>query len=93
MTGKRQINVLLTLVFLFLGYLGAAISYSHLIGFNTTTPFLCPVCPNIDGLGDPIPKFIQRVAVPGTFNALLFMMVGWLLVFMVWRARHHSTED
>jgi hypothetical protein len=93
MPEKRRSNLSLTLIFLFSGYLGAANFYSYLIGLNTQTPILCPVCPHILSAGDPLPKFFWRVAILGTFNGLFFLIVGWLFVFIVRRVKRHFTQD
>jgi hypothetical protein len=93
MAAKRRNNLWLTLAFLFFGYLGAANFYSYLIGLNTQTQILCPVCPHILSAGDPLTKFFSRVAVLGTFNGLFFLIVGWFFVFLVRRARRNFTQD
>jgi hypothetical protein len=69
-----------TLAFVAFGYVGAAINYSHLVGCNVDFPYLCPVCPEILSLGSPLSKFIWRTITMGTFNAVLFIAVGWALV-------------
>lgn len=66
-----------TLALAFLGYLGAAIFYSYLIGLNLQTQYACPVCPHILSLGSPLSKFGRRVLGLGTLNAALFVLLGW----------------
>jgi hypothetical protein len=68
-----------TLALAFLGYLGAAIFYSYLIGLNLQTQYACPVCPHIVGPDSPLSKFVRRVLGLGTLNAALFVFVGWSL--------------
>jgi len=93
MAKQHRRNVWFSLAFIVLGYLGAANFYSYLIGLNTAAPFLCPLCPDIDSSGDPLRQFIWRVAILGSFNALLFLGVGRLLVFLVRIARRNSAVD
>jgi hypothetical protein len=64
----------------FLGYLGAAIFYSYLIGLNLQTQLACPLCPHILSFGSPLSKFVRRVLLGGTLNAAFFMVVGWLFL-------------
>jgi len=69
-----------TLFFVALGYFGAAVFYSYLVGINVQTQIACPVCPHIDSLGTPLHKFVSRVSALGTLNALLFVLVGWTVI-------------
>jgi hypothetical protein len=80
MISKHRAAVTLALVAF--GYVGAAIYYSHLVGFNVDFPYLCPVCPEILSVGSPLSKFVWRTITMGTFNAVLFIAVGWALVGM-----------
>jgi hypothetical protein len=89
---RHRINVWLTLAFVFFGYLGAANFYFYLIGPSAPLPLPCLACPNILSSGDALRKFIWRVAVGGTLNALIFLAVGWLLVLLVRIARGHSAK-
>jgi hypothetical protein len=66
-----------------LGYLGAAVSYSYLMGINAQTPIVCPVCPNLTSLGPPLHKFVSFALVLGTLNAVFFLLVGWLVSSLV----------
>ena len=72
-----------------LGYVGAAVFYSYLIGLNWQTPIACPVCPHILSLGDPLDKFATRVLKYGTLNAAIFLIIwrSLLAVFRVGRIR------
>ena len=82
-----------TLLFIGLGYLGAAAFYSYLFGINAQTPIACPICPHIDSIEAPIPKFVRRVLVLGTLNAVFFVVVGWLVISLaslIGRNRSHS---
>jgi len=74
-----------TLFFVGLGYLGAAIFYSYLIGIDAQTQIACPVCPHILRFASipPIHQFVSRVLVLGTVNALFFLLIGWLLISLV----------
>jgi hypothetical protein len=86
MISKHKAAVALALVAL--GYTGAAIYYSYLLGFNLDFPYLCPVCPEILSLGSPLSKFIWRTIALGTFNAVLFTTVGWTLVGIAFGLKH-----
>ncbi len=73
-----------TLCCIVLGYLGAAMYYSYLIGvnfqaINVDVRYVCPACPNIDSIGSPLAKFIGRTLTLGSINATLFLIVGWLI--------------
>jgi hypothetical protein len=76
---KPNNRIAFTLALTFLGYLGAAIFYSPLIGLNLQTQYACPLCPHITSFGSPFAKFVGRMLVGGTQNAALFVFVGWLL--------------
>jgi hypothetical protein len=93
MTRRQKSDVWLTLTFIFLGYLGAANFYSALIGLSAPQLLPCLICPHIDSLGHPLPKFFWRVALLGSCHALLFLAVGRFLVFLVRTFRHDSAED
>jgi len=93
MAKRHQGNTWFLLLFVVLGYLGTANFYSYLIGLNTATRFLCPLCPDIDNSGNALPKFIWRVAVLGSFNALLFLAAGWFLMFLIRIVRRNSAID
>lgn len=82
MTTKRK-AVAITLALTALGFAGAAVFYSYLIGLNTDFPYLCPVCPDIVSVGPPTAKFVRRTIVSGTGNAIMFINAGWLLIGMV----------
>jgi hypothetical protein len=70
-----------------LGYIGAVLFYGHLLGFNTRTSLICPLCPHIDGAGDTLHKFMMRTFVLGTLNAFLVVGVGWFFRGLVAVAR------
>jgi hypothetical protein len=74
---RRETRLRVTLLFALIGYLGVCVSYSHLIGFRWQTSALCPLCPYVDGFGEPMLKFLLRVAGLGTINALLWIAFGW----------------
>jgi len=71
--------IALTLALAVLGYVGAAVFYSYLIGLNWQTPIACPVCPYIISPWE-THKFARRVAMFGTLNAALFVTIGWLFI-------------
>ena len=68
------------IVALVLGYVGAALSYAPYIG-GVEIPYLCPVCPHITALGDPVDKFVRFTLVLGTLNSLLFSAIAIIGVF------------
>jgi hypothetical protein len=72
-----------TLLFIALGYLGAATFYSYLIGINANSQLFCLVCPHIFSVAPPVSQFFQRTLVIGTLNALLLLVVGWTVIFLV----------
>jgi len=88
---QRSKHTLYTsLVFVLLGYAGAAIFYGH----PGLRPFpLCPVCPYVDASGSHIGRTIAGTVIFGTPNAVLFAGVGWLLIALyklgnrLWRTR------
>jgi hypothetical protein len=69
----------ITLALLALGYFGAAIAYSYLLGSKIDFPYLCPVCPDIDSSGSPLSKLIWRTISMGTLNAALFVSIFWTI--------------
>lgn len=83
MTAQNRFRIGATLAFAFLGYVGAAVYCSYLIGLNWRTSLTCPLCGGcVLSVGDPFRKFVSRVMVDGTVNAILFIGVGWCLVGM-----------
>ena len=80
---KLHKNKAWTLFFVGLGYLGAAVFYSYLVGINANIQIVCLVCPHITSSGPPVPKFIYRVLLLGTLNALFLLLVGWSIIFFV----------
>jgi len=72
-----------TLLFVALGYLGAAVFYSYLVGINANIQIFCLVCPHITSSGSPVPKFIYRTLGLGTLNALFLLLAGWSIIFFV----------
>jgi hypothetical protein len=54
-TKRKAITV--TLMLMAVGYTGAAISYSYLMGSNLDFPYLCPLCPEIFPIGPPLGQF------------------------------------
>jgi hypothetical protein len=75
----RHIGIVLTVALFALGYLGAGLFYGYLLGFDTQTPWTCPVCPNIASLGNPLHTFLARTVVLGTLNALFLLGIAWIL--------------
>jgi hypothetical protein len=70
------------LFFVGLGYLGAAVFYSYLVGINANIQ-VCLVCPHITSSGPAIPKFVFRALLLGTPNALFLLLIGWSIILFV----------
>jgi hypothetical protein len=71
-----------------LGYIGAALFYAYLLGFDTQTPLACPVCPYITGQGgDHLHKFLVWTLLLGTLNGFLLASIGWCVRAVVWVAK------
>jgi hypothetical protein len=84
----RKIRTLrLTAVFLTLGYIGAGLFYGYLLGFDSQTPLSCPLCPDIDGRGRSLTKFVLYSLISGTVNAVCVAASGWLIVGLLRSAR------
>jgi hypothetical protein len=81
------INDRWTLLFIGLGYLGAAVFYSYLVGINENRQIYCLVCPHIFSISPPAPPpttlFIQRTIAFGSLNAFFVLVVGWTIIFLV----------
>jgi hypothetical protein len=75
---KHKVAIALALAAV--GYIGAAVFYSYLLGLSISFPYLCPACPNIDSFGSPLWKFVARTVSLGTINAVLFATVGWTVI-------------
>ena len=82
-----------TLLFVGLGYLGAAAFYSYLVGINANIQIVCPVCPHITSSGPPVPKFVYRTMVLGTLNALFVLLFGWSIIFVRFIRRMVSNDN
>jgi hypothetical protein len=80
-TKRKAISITLTLVAL--GYTGAAISFSYLVGLNLNFPYLCPLCPEIFTIGMPLAHFLWLTLLFGTANAALLATAGWALIGLV----------
>ena len=89
---KLHKNKAWTLFFVGLGYLGAAVFYSYLVGINANIQIVCLVCPHITSSGPPVSKFIYRVLALGTPNALFLLLVGWSIIFLVRFIRRISSK-
>jgi hypothetical protein len=70
----------MSLSLIVLGYVGTAVFYSYLIGFNLEFPYLCPICPDILSLGSPWAKFIGRTVALGTLNAVTMVACWWAVI-------------
>ena len=81
---KLDKNLRWTLFFAGLGYFGAALFYTYIFGINVKFQIACPVCLYIDTIGGtPLHKFLSRVIPLGTLNAVLFLLIGWLVIFLL----------
>ena len=90
---KLDKNLRWTLLFAGLGYFGAALFYSYLLGINAQIQIACPVCPHIDSFGEThLHKFLSRVIRLGTLNAALFLLIGWLVILLVRSTRRIASD-
>ena len=90
---RREKLVRVGLTLLALGYGTAALSYSYFLGRPTVTFDLCLLCPHLDSIGTPLPKFVQRTFIFGTFNSLLLMATRTLLIFVLLVKDRFSHRD
>ena len=90
---KLDKNLRWTIFFAGLGYFGAALFYSYLLGINVQIQIACPVCLYLDNFGGtPLHKFLSRVIPLGTLNAVLFLFIGWLVIFSVRFTRRIASD-
>jgi len=75
--------VAITSILIAVGYAGAAVFYSDLIGLNIDFLNLCPVCPEIFSFGSPLAKFIGQTILFGTLNAILLAAGEWAVIGVV----------
>jgi len=69
----------LAIFLIILSYGSAGLFYWRWRGIpRTVQENVCPLCPNIDGSGSDLQKFISRTVVIGTINAAL-LFVGLIL--------------
>jgi len=84
---------LFTVVLAALGYVGAGLFYGGpLLGF-TQEQFACPICPHVDGLGDPLSNFVRRTLGGGTLNALSLVTVGWFFRGVISLGKRLGTQS
>jgi len=79
---KRTRTILITLAIF--GYLQAAVFYWRWGGIPDSLKAVCPLCPNIDGIGTDLQKFTTRTLSIGTANALV-LIVGFLISSWLYR--------
>jgi hypothetical protein len=75
----------LSLFFIFIGFIGGTVRYWRWWPSDTTpgpivSGILCPLCPNIDGVGLEWDKFVNRVFLGGLLNIVPALLIGWLIV-------------
>jgi hypothetical protein len=83
-----QRKIALSLAFVALGFIGAAVRYwrwwpSHNDLYFTLAGFACPLCPNIDGIGADWQKFLSRTLFGGILNFLPALILGWLATYAI----------
>ena len=79
---------LIGLISVLLGFLGAGLFYSHYIGFDLQSRYVCPLCPDVDGLNvHPALNFARLTGAIGVLNALFYFVVGSVVWVMVKGAR------
>jgi hypothetical protein len=89
----RRTGLLMSVFLAVLGYVGAAIFYSGLIGYFPGNQWICPVCIHITSSGDPLRKFLHGSIAFGTMNALLFVCAWWLLVALYRAVRRLASKS
>jgi hypothetical protein len=80
--------VVMSLLFVITGFIGAAIKYwrwwpSHTTDYFMTSVLVCPLCPNVDGYGTDWQKFVSRTFTGGILNALPALIVGRSVVVIM----------
>ena len=78
----------LSLWFVSIGFIGGAVRYwrwwpSHSAPYFIISGILCPLCPNIDGVGTNWDKFVSRTVLGGLLNIVPALLVGWLIVGII----------
>jgi len=81
---KIRKAVRLSLLFIFIGFIGGAVRYwrwwpSHATPYFIVSGILCPLCPNIDGVGTNWDKFVGSTFLGGLLNIIPSLLVGWLI--------------
>jgi hypothetical protein len=74
----------LSLLFIFIGLIDGPVRYwrwwpSHSTPYFIVSGILCPLCPNIDGVGADCVKFVSRAFIGGLLNIAPALLVGWLI--------------
>jgi len=77
-----------TLLFIIVGVLCAAVFYwPWWLPFEevakSAARYGCPLCPCIVSIGSPASKFLRRVLVFGSIDAITCMTIGWLVLGVV----------
>lgn len=90
-------TVRLSLVFIFIGFSGAAARYwrwwpSYSTRYFTVAGIICPFCPNIDGLGTDWEKFVGRTVFGGLLNLVPLLVVGWLITGILVMCKRSRTN-
>ena len=89
----------LSLLFVFIGFIGGAVRYwrwwpSQTKPYFIASGILCPLCPNIDGVGTNWDKFVSRTVLGGLLNIVPALLVGWLVVgILAIRSRKHFNVE
>jgi hypothetical protein len=94
MTGRRVL--FWSLGFVLAGFVGAALRYWRWWPASTeiyriVTGIACPLCPNVDSIGNDWEKFGQRTLLGGIFNLIPSLVVGWGAVGLL-RLRSDSSK-
>lgn len=75
----------LSVLFIIMGFVGSAVRYwrwwpSHSTSYIVAAGIVCPLCPNIDGVGADWDKFVGRTYGGGLLNLVPALLVGWAAV-------------
>ena len=85
---KARNIVALSLVFIVVGFMGAAVKYwrwwpSRTDWYREVSSIVCPMCPEIDGIGTDREKFVSRTVEVGPWNAIPALIIGWTVVVVI----------
>src|SRR5215468_1871225 len=92
---KGRTVAALSLVFILVGFMGASVKYwrccpSRTDWYRMVSGVVCPMCPEIDGIGTDREKFVSRTVWVGPWNAIPALIIGWTVVVVVRSVKEQS---